>query len=55
MVNTALESCETDICTDDIKSDLKQEKKNSTGNLGHVTYHIQNSTYLPKQNLKYVK
>ena len=27
MVNTALESCESDICTDDIKTDLKQEKK----------------------------
>ena len=27
MMNTALESCESDICTDDIKTDLKQEKK----------------------------
>ena len=27
MMNTALESCESDICTDDTKTDLKQEKK----------------------------
>ena len=27
MLNTALESCESDICTDDIKIDLKQVKK----------------------------